>query len=386
MSSCAAAPLRRSLAIAVLSLSCSANPPLVRVVVDLKGAEFSPLSAGGGVVLSGSRLTAWRPKLLRERRSVNERPGAIAVAGDGRACATTAAPPGLGLRSYRLPALEPIRTLEGACNGDVAVSPNGAFVACAERRTEADGLQTFVRVFTFPSLEPVQSWGPISESVDALSFVGTSEQGLAVVTTVLEPPRGPDNFRTHLDVYDARSGAVLGDFSRPGRYPYVAFVPKVDVFVWAGQAGAETWSVRSFMKVRAFDATSHTIAVALSPNGRWLATSQQQRSAEDQHAGGGGKIQLFDTNSGELLSAFGSADLHVAANPHASDQMLTDRAKLKVELLFTGASDGNHSRVAIGDQFGGPGRVVNHHHLAFCDDETLASSGRGFLALWSLGP
>jgi hypothetical protein len=386
MRSCASAPLLGTLAAAVLSLSCAASLPLVKVVVDLRGDEFSPLSAGSGVVLSGSRLTAWRPKLLRERRSVNERPGAIAIARDGRACATAAAPPELGLRSYRLPGLEPIRKLDGACNGSVAISPGGSLVACTERRSEADKLQTFVRVFTFPSLEPVQSWGPISESVDALSFVGTSEHGLAVVTTVLEPPRGPDNFRTHLHVYDARSGALLSEFSRPGRHPYVAFVPQVDVFVWAGQAGAETWSVRSFMKVRAFSATSHTIAIALSPNGRLLATSQRQRSAEDQHAGGGGNIQIFDTKSGELLSAFGSADLHVAANPHAPDQMLTDRAKLKVELLFTGAKGGNHSRVAIGDQFGGPGRVVNHHHLAFCDDETLASSGRGFLALWSLSP
>jgi hypothetical protein len=291
----------------------------------------------------------------------------------------------LGLRSYRLPGLEPIQKV-AACNDRLDISASGALVACVERHADAGSLQTFVKVFSFPDLQPVQSWGPLVESVDALSFVGASGHGdrLAVATTLLEPPRGPNDFRTRLDVYDARRGNVVGDFSRPGRYPYLAFVPDSDVFAWAGQAGAETWSVRSFAKVRAFSATAHTIAVALSPDGRLLATSQQERPAEDLHPGGGGNIQVFDTRSGELLTAFGSADLHAATNPQEPDSMLTDRPKLEVQFVFMGTPTGNDRHSAAPDLFGGHGYVANHKHLAFADDATLVSTGRGFFALWGL--
>jgi hypothetical protein len=358
---------------ALVSSSCAAAIPSVQVVADARGEEFSPLAAGGGFVVTGSRLTAWRPKLLRTRRSADDRPGTVAVARDGRACVSAAIPPAFGLRSYRLPGLEPVRKIDDACNGKLAISSSNALVACIEHREDAGELRTFVRVFTFPELLPVQRLGPLVESVDALSFVGAADR-LAVASTVLEPPRGPDDFRTRLELYDARNGNVVGEFSRPGRFPQLAFAPDGDIFIWAGQAGAEAWSARSFVKVRAFDATAHTIAVALSPDGRLLATSQRQ------HAG----IRVFDTRSGEQLAAFGSSDLYAATIPHDSDQMVTERAKLRVDLLLMGTATQTGNPVAVRDLFGGSGYVADHERLAFADDQTLVSSGRGFLALWSM--
>jgi hypothetical protein len=156
------------------------------------------LAAGseGGFVVTGSRLTAWRPQLLRERRSVHEHPGAIAIAPDGQACAT-AAPfiEGRRLRSYRLPGLELLQDVEGACNDSVDISPSGELVACVDRTPEA----SFVRLFTFPRLKLVRSWGPIVDSIQALSFVGTSDDRLAVATTLLDPPGTRDDARTRLD-------------------------------------------------------------------------------------------------------------------------------------------------------------------------------------------
>jgi hypothetical protein len=373
---------------AAVACGAAVTPPAVQVVANARREEVAPLTAGAGFVLTGKRLTVWRSKLLGERRSFDDQPGAVAIARDGRACATAAIAPALGLRSYRLPGLEPIQKID-ACNARLDISPSGTLIACLERQADTaqpDGgnVQTLVKVFTFPDLQPVQSWGPLADSVDALSFVGAAagRDRLAVATTLLEPPRGPDNFRTRLDVYDAQRGKVVGDFSRPGRYPYLAFVPDSDVFAWAGQAGAEAWSARSFAKVRTFSATAHTIAIALSPNGRLLATSQRERPAEDLHPGGGGNIQVFDTRSGELVGAFGSADLRAAASPSDMDLAL-DRAQLEVQFVFVGTATGN-ARSTVGDVFGGPGYVANHEHLAFADEATLVSSGRGFFALWNL--
>jgi hypothetical protein len=367
--------LRGALRMAVLfSSSCAAAPPpSVRVVADARGEEFSPLAAGAGIVVTGSRLTAWRPKLLRQRRSADDHPGAIAVAPDGKACATAAAAPAFGLRSYRLPGLEAVRSLDDVCNGKLTISGSSELVACIEHREDAGELHGFVRVFTFPELLPVQSLGPLAASVDALSFVGLADQ-LAVASTLLAPPGGPNDFRTRLDLYGAQSGRVVGEFSRAGRFPYLAFAPQADIFIWAGQSGAEAWSARSFMKLRAFAATAHTIAVALSPDGRLLATSQQQRAG----------VQVFDTHSGERLAAFGSAELYAATSPHDSDQMLTDRAQLRVELLLMGTATQTGNPIAVRNLFGGSGYIADHRRLAFADDQTLVSSGRGFLALWSM--
>jgi hypothetical protein len=347
--------------------SCAASQPSVRVVADARGEGFWPLAARAGFVVTGSRLTAWRPQLLRERRSVHEHPGAIAIAPDGQACAT-AAPfiEGRRLRSYRLPGLELLQDVEGACNDSVDISPSGELVACVDRTPEA----SFVRLFTFPRLKLVRSWGPIVDSIQALSFVGTSDDRLAVATTLLDPPGTRDDARTRLELYAPRTDRAIGEFSRKGSYPYLAFSPHSDVFVWAGETGAEAWSVRSFVKVKAFSATARTIAVALSPDGALVATSQRQQAG----------IQVFDARSGERLAAFGSAQLSSVIGAHDPDQMVTDRAQLRVELLMMGTATQSGNPIAVRDLFAG----AEHERLAFADDQTLVSSGRGFLALWSM--
>jgi WD40 repeat protein len=351
--------------------SCAASLPSVRVVADARGESFWPLAARAGFVVTGSRLTAWRPQLLRERRSANEHPGAIAIAPNGQACATTALlSTGRGLRAYRLPGLEPLHEIEGACNGRVDISPSGTLVACVERDAEA----SFVRLFTFPSLKLVRSWGPIVDSLEALSFVGTSDDRLAVATILRDPPGTSDDARTRLELYDPRTDRAIGEFSRKGSHPYLAFSPGSDIFVWAGETGAEAWSVRSFVKVRAFGATARTMAVALSPDGALVATSQREQA----------NIQVFDTRSGERLAAFGSEQLYTATSAHDPDQMVTDRAKLRVELLMMGTATQSGNPIAVRDLFGGSGQVADHERLAFADDQTLVSSGRGFLALWSM--
>jgi hypothetical protein len=125
--------------------------------------------------------------------------------------------------------------------------------------------------------------------------------------------------------------------------------------------------------VKAFSATARTIAVALSPDGALVATSHD-----------GGTIQVFDARSGERLAAFGSAQLSSAIGAHDPDQMVTDRAKLRVELLMMGTATQSGNPVAVRHLFGGAAHVGDHQRLAFADDQTLVSSGRGFLALWSM--
>jgi hypothetical protein len=313
---------------------------------------------------------------------MKDQPAAIAIAADGHACATAAIAPALGLRTYRLPGLEPIGQRSEACNDRVDISSDGKLVACVERRADSAAVQTFVRVFTFPALEPVQSFGPLTDSVDALSFAGPTDQ-LAVVTTLLDRSSGSPSFRTRLELYDARRGALAGEFSRPGRFPYLAFAPHADVFIWAGEEGSEAWSVRSFVKLRRFDATAHTIAVALSPNGRLAAVSQQRRSAEEVQPGGGGQIQIFDTQSGERRAGFGSADLHAAANVDDSVTLPVSQ-QMRVGFVFLGAAPGRNGRVIVRDWFARPGYIADHSKLAFADDQTLVSSAHGFFAIWTL--
>jgi hypothetical protein len=368
---------RFSSAILIAAVGCSAavktRAPSAQVIADLRGDELAPLAAGAGFVLTGRRLTAWRPRQLGDRRSVNDLPAAIAISSDGRACATAAAAPGLGLRSYGLPGLEPIAQRSDACNERVEISADGTLVACLERRTDAEALGSFLRVFSFPELEPVTSVGPITESVDALSFVGATNQ-LAIITTLLDRSSGSATFRSHVDLYDARRGVVTGEFSRPGRFPYLAFAARADVFIWAGEEGAEAWSARSFVKVRSFAATAHAIAVALSPDGHAAAVSRRN---------GGGEIQIFDPQSGERRFAFGSAQLHAAVS--AEDPMaLPLSEQVRVGFVFLGATAGKDGRVVVRDWFMRPGYTAEHARLAFADDQTLASTGHSFLALWTL--
>jgi hypothetical protein len=343
------------------------------VVADLRGGELAPLSAGAGFILTGRHLTAWRPKALADRHTVRDQPAAIAVAADGSACATAAVAPARGLRSYRLPGLEPIAERSDACNDRVDISADGKLVACVERREDSEALASLVRVFKFPELEPVQSVGPSSDSVDALGFVGAANQ-LAIVMTLVDRGSGSPTFRTRLDLYDARRGALTGEFARPGRFPYVAFAARADVFIWAGEEGADAWSARSFVKVRHFDATSRAMAVALSPNGRAAAVSRR---------GGDGEIQIFDPLSGERRYAFGSAELHAAVNTD-DDMALRVRERAQVGFVFLGATPGREGRAVIRDWFTRPGYVAAHTRLAFADDRTLASMGHAFLAIWTL--
>lgn len=371
----------RFVSVLLLATACAAALPSVDVVAKLGGGDFAPVAAGAGFVVTGSPLTVWRPRQLQARRSAPEHPGAIAVAPDGRACATVAAPPSLGLRSYRLPQLEPIRAVGEACNDRVEISRDGTLVACAERRVDQDTLRTIVRVFTFPELLPVQSWGPIAESVEALSFVGAQGDKLAVVVSFLEPGQGADGYRSRLDLYDSRKGRIVADFSRKGLVPRLAFAARGDIFVWAGRAGAELWSARSFAPLRTFDGTEDTIAVALSPDARVLATSRGERTPG---APGGGAIQIFATEGGARLAAFGSAELRDAALPHDGDQMLNERAPLEVRFELLGRAKTRDSRAELASAFGSPARAASQPALAFVDDTTLVSAGRGFFALWTL--
>jgi hypothetical protein len=375
MSGSRARDQRFVIVLALLGCSTAVEPrvPSAQVVADLRGRELTPLAAGAGFVLTGRHLTAWRPKALSDRRSASDQPAAIAVAADGSACATAAVAPTLGLRSYRLPGLEPVAARVDVCNDRVDISADGKLVACVERREDLPALKSFVRIFTFPALEPVQSIGPFSDSMDALSFVGATNR-LALVTTLLDRSSGAPTFRTRLDLYDPRSGALIAEFSRPGRFPYVAFAARADVFIWAGEEGAEAWSARSFVKVRRFDATSHAIAVALSPNGHAAAVSRR---------GGDGEIQIFDTRSGERHFGFGSAELHAAVN--ADDAMALPVAeRVQVGFVFLGAAPGQQGRVVIRDWFTRPDHVAELTHLAFADEQTLASTGHAFLAIWTL--
>lgn len=375
MSGSRARDQRFIIVLSILGCSTAVEPrvPSARVVADLRGGELAPLTAGAGFVLTGRHLTAWRPNALADRHSVADEPAAIAVAPDGSTCATAAVAPTLGLRSYRLPGLERIAERADVCNDRVDISADGKLAACVERRVDSAALTSFIRVFSFPALEPLQNIGPFGDSVDALSFVGATNQ-LALVLTLPDRSSGAPTFRTRLDLYDPRSGALAGEFSRPGRFPHVAFAPRADVFIWAGEQGAEVWSARSFVKVRRFDATSHAIAVALSPNGHTAAVSRR---------GGGGEIQLFDTRSGERRFGFGSAELHAAVN--ADDAMaLPITERVQVGFVFLGAARAREGRVVIRDWFARPGYVADHTHLAFADDRTLASTGRAFLAIWTL--
>jgi hypothetical protein len=342
------------------------------VVANLSGGDFTPVAVGGGFVVTGTKLTAWRPQLLSARRSVNEQPGGVAISSDGRACATVAVRPALGLHAFRLPMLEPIATDPQACNGSVTISGSGKLVACTELRVENDAATTSIRVFSFPALKPVQSIGPITESLEALSFVGGRDERLAVALTTVMPPRRPEDYRSRIDFYDARSGARVADVTQPGRFPYLAFAPAGDVFAWAGQQGAQLWSLRSQARVRAFAPTQHTIAVALSPDASLLAASRTDEG-----------VQVFDTRSGELLAEFGSADLKLAAHPRDSDEMLSERPRVQVRFELLGATlrDG---QLAFGDVFGGPGQLAPHTWLGFLQNDTLVSAGRGFFALWTL--
>src|SRR4051812_46187961 len=148
----------RFVAALLLATSCTASLPSAKVVANTSGGDFAPVTANAGFVVTGNPLTAWRPKQLQARRSLSEHPGGVAVSHDGSACATVAAKPGLGLRSYRLPGLERIRAIDDACNDLLSIAQNGARVACAERRVEEAQVQTYIKIFTFPELEPVQSW------------------------------------------------------------------------------------------------------------------------------------------------------------------------------------------------------------------------------------
>jgi hypothetical protein len=368
----------------LLVTACAASLPSAKVVANMRGGDFAPITANAGFVVSGNPLTVWRPQQLQSRRSVNEHPGAIAIADGGQAFATVAAPPGLGLRSYRLPGLELIQAVGDACNDMVSISLNSALVACAERREVDAKLQTNIHVFSFPKLEPVQSWGPVLESVESMSFVGSKGERLAIAVTFVEPPNHPDNYRSRLELFDTRSGKVIGDFSRPGRFSLLTFEPQGDIFVWAGQSGAESWSVRSLAPLKTFGATAHTIAAALSPDARLLATSHAEHTISDKLSEGGGTIQIFDTQSSERLASFGSAELRDATSPHDSDQMLNERARVEVKFELLGSASVGDGHPAFGDMFGSPQYVANHQTLAFLDNDTLLSAGRGFFALWTL--
>ena len=374
----------RFVGVLLLATACAASLPSAQVVANMNGGDFAPVAANGGVVATSNPLTAWRIKPLQPRSSARNHPGAVAISHDGRTCATVAAPPGLGLRSYRLPGLEPIQIVADACNGIVSVSLNGALVACAERRLEEAQVQTQIKVFTFPELEPVQSWGPLVESVESMSFVGARGDKLAVAVTFVAPPGHPDDYRSRVDLYDTASGRVVGDCAQKGRFPQLAFAPQGDTFIWAGQSGAQQWSVRSLAQVKAFRDTAHTIAIALSPDARLLATSQGEHEVGDKLTEGGGTIQLFDTRSGQWLASFGSANLRAAASPHDDDLMLSERTHMVVQFeLLEGTPAGDH-RPVFGDLFGSPYHVANHQSLAFLDNDTLLSAGHGFFALWTL--
>jgi hypothetical protein len=137
---------RRFIAALLLATSCTASLPSAKVVANLGGGDFAPVAANAGFVVTGNPLTAWRSSQLRARRSLSEHPGGVAVSHDGGACATVAAKPGLGLRSYRLPRLERIGAVDDACNDLLAIAQNGARVACAERRVEEAKVKTYIKI------------------------------------------------------------------------------------------------------------------------------------------------------------------------------------------------------------------------------------------------
>ena len=358
--------------------------PTAKVVANMSGGDFAPLAVGGGFVVSGNPLTVWRARQLQSRRSVREHPGALAVARDGHACATVAAAPAVGLRSYRLPGLDPMQVVGDACNDMVTISAAGTLVACAQRSVEQGKVQTQIRVFSFPDLKPVQSFAPLTESVEALSFVGAQDDQVAVAVTFVEPPYRADDYRSRIDLYDTRGGNVVGSLTQKGRFSRLAFAQQDEIFIWAGQSGIQAWSVRSRAQLKVFGATSHTIAVALSPDARLLAASYGEYAVSDQATAGGGTIQILDMTSGELLASFGSTELRAAASPHDDDEMLNERPRVRVQFELLGAPTIKNRQPVFGDLFGGTYHVANHETLAFVDNDTLFSAGRGFFALWTL--
>lgn len=362
--------------------ACASHVPTARVVAGLNGRDFQPLAAGGGFVVTGSPLTAWRREQPEFRRVRSERPAAIAVAGDGRACATVAVRPALGLHAYRLPGLEPIAAAS-ACNDLVSLSLDAQRVACVERRQAGEGVEASVRVFSFPGLQPIRSLGPFVHSVEKVTFVDAAGERVAALFTDADPAQPKDPYVSRLVIFDTSSGAQVSDFGQRGRFDQLVFGPTGDAFYWAGQPGVQHWSLLAHTHIKDFASADHTISLALSPDGKLLATSQREHPLSPGFTEGGGAIQVFDVVNGERVAAFGSAELRDAVREHESTEMISDRSHFHVELQVLGAAPDAGPPV-LGDLFGSSTHVANYPFLAFVDSATLVSGSRGFFAFWPL--
>jgi WD40 repeat protein len=138
--------------------------------------------------------------------------------------------------------------------GFTAISPDGRRVAAIEYR---DGGQVDVRVWEVTSRRELWNFpGPDLGSTDAYRFdLAFSADGTRLAATLAAARRGDEGFGTELRVWDANTGRQLLNLTGgPGDFTSVAF----------------------------------------SPDGRWVATGQRDRS-------GMSRVRLWDAGTGRLL-------------------------------------------------------------------------------------
>ena len=273
----------------------------ISVGVLLAGAVINHASGALALRAGSAQLTDMR----------SENVAAIAVAPDGRLVATGERAALVKLWDARTRALQRRLQAHSAPVSSLAFSPDGKWLA-------SGSFDQWIRVWDVGSGRPTLALSDHPGHVKSLAF---SSDGRLLAST------GADGIR----VWDLPSGSLRSKLSNPRGVVAAVFSPDRTVLASAGGDGVKLWDVvtGSLTQRLAAGTDELILALAFSPDGRWLAGG-----------GTGRRAKLWDVRTGTLrrTSEPGHDFIRaVAFSDDGSTLIVVDRTATRVWNIVSGS-------------------------------------------------